>query len=117
LTRTLAERLTEIREAARDLIDIVRAMDDAAFHALPNADRIAGQALQNALTELGETAKTLPREVTDRHPDVDWRGFAGLRDIVAHGYFGQRQDLLWPIIRDEVPLLRASVEAELNRSG
>src|SRR5271168_3802987 len=87
-------------------------MDDAAFHALPNADRIAYRALKNALSELGEMVKTLPREVTDRHPDVDWRGFAGLRDIVAHGYFGLRQDLLWPIVRGEVPRLLASVEAE-----
>ncbi len=117
MTRTLAERLTDIREAARDLIDIVGAMDDAAFHALPNADRIAYRALKNALSELGETVKTLPRDVTDRHPDVDWRGFAGLRDIVSHGYFGLRQDLLWPIVHDEVPRLFASVEAELNRSG
>lgn len=117
MTRTLAERLTDIREAARDLIDIVGAMDDAAFHALPNADRIAYRALKNALSELGETVKALPREVTDRHPAVDWRGFAGLRDIVAHGYFGLRQDLLWPIVRDEVPRLLASVETELNKSG
>lgn len=117
MTRTLAERLADIREASRDLIDIVGAMDDAAFHALPSADRIAYRALKNALTELGETVKTLPREVTDRHPEVDWRGFAGLRDIVAHGYFGLRQDLLWPIVRDEVPRLLASVEAELNKSG
>jgi len=117
LTRTLAEQLTDLRETARDLIGIVGAMDGAASHALPHADRIAYRALKNALSELGETVKTLPREVTDRHPDVDWRGFAGLRDIVAHGYFGLRQDLLWPIVRDEVPRLLASVEAELNRSG
>jgi uncharacterized protein with HEPN domain len=117
LTWTLAECLTNIREAARDLIDIVGAMDGAAFHALPNADRIAYRALKNALSELGETVKALPREITDRHPDVDWRGFTGLRDIVAHGYFSLRQDLLWPIVRDEVPRLLATVEAELNRSG
>ena len=114
MTRTLAQRLTDIREAVRDLIDIVGAMDDAAFHVLPNADRIAYRALKNALSELGENVKALPHEVTDRHPDVDWRGFAGLRDVVAHGYFGLRQDLLWPIVRDEVPRLLASVEAELN---
>jgi hypothetical protein len=41
LTRSLAERLVDILEAARDLIDIAGAMDDTAFHALPNADRIA----------------------------------------------------------------------------
>jgi uncharacterized protein with HEPN domain len=54
LTPSLAERLVDILEAARDLIDIAGAMDDGAFHALPNADRIAYRALKNALSELGE---------------------------------------------------------------
>jgi uncharacterized protein with HEPN domain len=115
LTRSLAERLADIREAARDLIDIAGAMDDAAFHALPNADRIAWRALKNALSELGEAVKALPADVTARHPAIDWRGFAGLRDVVAHGYFSLRQDMLQPILRDEVPRLLAAVEAELNR--
>ncbi len=30
-----------------------------------------------ALVEIGEAIKALPRDVTLRHPDVDWRGFAG----------------------------------------
>jgi uncharacterized protein with HEPN domain len=114
LTRTVAERLTDIREAARDVIDIAGAMEDGAFHALPHADRIAYRALKNALTELGEAVKALPPEVTARHPNIDWRGFAGLRDVVSHGYFGLRQDLLWPIVRDEVPQLLAAAEAELS---
>jgi uncharacterized protein with HEPN domain len=37
-----------------------------------------------------------------------------LRDVVAHAYFGLRQELLWPIVREEVPRLLASVEAELK---
>lgn len=96
------------------MVDIVGAMDSDAFDALPNADRIAYRALKNALSELGEAVKALPREVTERHTAVDWRGFSGLRDVVAHGYFGLRQDLLWPIVRGEVPRLLDAVEAELK---
>jgi uncharacterized protein with HEPN domain len=92
LTRTLAERLNDIREAARDAANIAATLDDSAFHALPP-------------------------DLTARHPGVDWRGFAGLRDVVAHGYFGLRQELLLPVVRDEVPLLLAAIEAELKRSG
>jgi len=114
LTRTVAERLSDIREAARDVIDIAGAMEDGAFRALPHADRIAYRALKNALTELGEAVKALPPEVTARHPHVEWRGFAGLRDVVSQGYFGLRQDLLWPIVRDEVPQLLGAVEAEMS---
>jgi uncharacterized protein with HEPN domain len=35
---------------------------------------------------LGEAVKRLPPELTARYPAVDWRGIAGMRDRVSHGY-------------------------------
>ena len=67
------------------------------------------------MAEIGEAIEALPPEIPRRHPDVDWRGFAGLRDVVAHGYFGLEQARLWPVVRDEVPLLLAAVERVLAR--
>jgi uncharacterized protein with HEPN domain len=90
-------------------------MDTEAFHALPHADRMAYRAVKNALAELGEAVKALPEDVRKRHPEVDWRGFAGLRDLVAHRYFGIDTSRLLPIIRDELPGLLAAVEAEVQR--
>jgi uncharacterized protein with HEPN domain len=113
----MAGRLLDIRRAARDVADIAGAIDDGAFHKLPNAGRIAYRARKNGLSQLGEAVKALLREVTNRHPAIDGRGFAGLRVIVPHGYFGLRQDLLWPIVRNEVPGLLAAVETELARDG
>jgi uncharacterized protein with HEPN domain len=46
---------------------------------------------------------------------VDWKGFAGLRDLVAHQYFGIDTSQLLPIIRDELPGLLTAVESEVQR--
>jgi|SRR5271165_1713380 uncharacterized protein with HEPN domain len=113
--RSAAERLLDIREAATDLRDIVADMDTDAFHALPHADRMAYRAVKNALTELGEAVKALPEDVRKRHPEVDWKGLAGLRDLLAHQYFGIDTSRLLPIIRDELPGLLAAVESEVQR--
>jgi uncharacterized protein with HEPN domain len=61
--------------------------------------------------------KDLPPDITARHPDVDWRGFAGLRDIVAHAYFGLDLPRLRPTLAEEIPALLAAVEAELRLLG
>jgi uncharacterized protein with HEPN domain len=90
-------------------------METDRFHALPHADRLAYRAIKNALTELGEAVKALPADLRQRHPHVDWRGIAGLRDLVAHQYFALAPAQLLPIVRDEVPPLLAAVEAELAR--
>jgi uncharacterized protein with HEPN domain len=94
--------------------DFVKGMETDAFHALPHADRMAYRAIKNALVELGEAVKAIPDDIRKRYPEVDWKGFAGLRDIIAHRYFGIDAGRLLPIIRTEVPVLRAAVERELG---
>jgi uncharacterized protein with HEPN domain len=111
------DRLLDIRASATDLRDIAADMATEAFHALPHADRMAYRAVKNALMELGEAAKAIPDDLRQRHKTVDWKGFAGLRDLVAHQYFGIDTNRLLPIIRDEIPGLLAAVETELRRLG
>jgi uncharacterized protein with HEPN domain len=110
----LEERLQDIRQAAIDLRDFIADMETAAFHALPNADRMGFRVVKNALTELGEAAKAIPEETRARYPDVEWKGFAGLRDMMAHQYFGIDTRILLPIVRDEIPALLRAVESELQ---
>jgi uncharacterized protein with HEPN domain len=114
MARSLEERLQDIRQAAIDLRDFIADMETAAFHALPHADRMGFRAVKNALTELGEAAKAIPDETRARYPDVDWKGFAGLRDMMAHQYFGIDTRMLLPIVRDEIPALLRAVESELQ---
>jgi uncharacterized protein with HEPN domain len=114
MVRGVREWLTDIRGAATDLLDFVADMETEAFHALPHADRMGYRAVKNALIELGEAVKAIPEDVRQRYPEVDWKGFAGLRDMIAHRYFGIDTSRLLPIISTEVPGLLAAVERELG---
>lgn len=88
-------------------------LDAAAFAALAITDRRTYRALKNALAEIGEAVKLLPPELLARHPGVDWRGWAGLRDMVSHRYFSLELPRLHPTIADELPALLAAVTDEL----
>jgi hypothetical protein len=37
---------------------------------------------------IGEAAKRIPDDVVARAPGIPWRKIRGMRDVVAHGYFG-----------------------------
>lgn len=66
---------------------------------------------------IGEATKALPKDLLDRHPAVDWRGFARFRDVLAHQYFRIEPTFLWKAVSISLPPLDAAVAAELERTA
>jgi uncharacterized protein with HEPN domain len=62
------------------------------------------------LQVLGEAAKKIPDPVRERYPDIDWRGVAGLRDVLSHAYFAVDNLALWKIVNADVPRLVIQLE-------
>jgi uncharacterized protein with HEPN domain len=71
-------------------------------------------AFERVMEVLGEAVKRLPPELTRRYPAVDWRGIAGMRDRVSHGYDGIDYILLWQAVETLVPGLLVTVEQMLK---
>lgn len=71
---------------------------------------MAYYATARSLEILGEAAKKIPLEVRTQHPEVDWKGIAGLRDVLAHAYFGIDDVILWEIVTVKVPQLAEQLE-------
>jgi uncharacterized protein with HEPN domain len=57
------------------------------------------------LLVLGEAAKNVPDEFRLQYPNVQWRKIAGLRDVLAHGYFGWDKAILQDVIENKIPEL------------
>lgn len=93
--------LRDMLEAARKIIRYTGNRQVEAFV----ADEMAYDATLRNLEILGEAAKKIPEEIRQRYPTVDWRGVAGLRDILAHAYFALDNPTLWQIVRTDIPRL------------
>ena len=74
------------------------------FHAFVRNELVYDAVLRN-LEVLGEAAKKVPDSVRARHPSVEWRAIAGLRDVLAHAYFALDEAALWDIVAQKVPAL------------
>lgn len=54
---------------------------------------------------LGEAATNIPEQIRNAAPNVPWRQVIATRNRLIHGYLGIDNDILWSIIRDDVPAL------------
>jgi uncharacterized protein with HEPN domain len=39
--------------------------------------------------------------------EIAWRRITGLRDVLAHGYFGIDDDIVWSVVAEEAPTYRS----------
>ena len=62
------------------------------------------------LQVIGVAAKRISLETHARSPGVPWRDIAGLRDRVVHHYFGVSLDIVWDVVVNHLPALRAGIE-------
>ena len=74
-------------------------------------------AVARNLEIIGEAVKSLPSEMKQKHPEIEWKKIAGLRDILIHEYFGIDSRIIWDIIANKLPDLKNSVKKILLELG
>jgi len=107
--------MSEKRSSSLLLFDILQSVEkieefsrDISLDRLTTDERTKDAILRN-LQVIGEASKNLPDSLIANHPEVDWSGLAGVRDIVTHRYFRVDWNLLWTSIHEELPVLKDQI--------
>ncbi|MDK2789515.1 MAG: hypothetical protein PWP15_22 [Methanothermococcus sp.] len=67
-----------------------------------------------ALEVIGEATKNIPDEIRVKYSDIPWRGMAGMRDKLIHFYFGIDYELVWKVVKNDIPQTRPKIEKILK---
>lgn len=59
---------------------------------------------------IGEAVKNLSKEFKNEHPEVEWASIAGTRDVMIHAYFNVDLDVVWIIIKKDLPELKKQIK-------
>jgi uncharacterized protein with HEPN domain len=83
------------------------------YEAFVADDRTRDAVIRN-LEIIGEAAKNLPDDVVAKAPEVEWRKIRGMRDVLAHGYFGLDAKLVWSTATTKLEELERAVRRLLG---
>ncbi|MEX2170962.1 MAG: HepT-like ribonuclease domain-containing protein [Pirellulales bacterium] len=104
--------MSDERTALADIVDecdlvseFINDRSESDFH----TDLLLQSAVLYRLLVLGEAVTRVSDETRLLHSTVDWRGFAGLRNVLIHQYHKVDLARVWKIVGDELSQLRRQV--------
>lgn len=110
MPREVLQYLFDILTAISQVEQFLRGHDETTF----TTDLKTQFAVMHAMLIIGEAAGKLPPQVTQQAPTVDWRRIVGLRNFIAHEYFGVDRLIIWDVAKNKLPDLRQACLALLE---
>jgi uncharacterized protein with HEPN domain len=66
---------------------------------------------------IGEATNALSTDLIDQYSEIPWAQIIAFRNIVVHEYFRISLDLVWAIVKNNLPRLKVTVEQMLQDLG
>jgi uncharacterized protein with HEPN domain len=63
---------------------------------------------------IGEAIKNISEELKKKYPQIRWNDLAGIRDKLIHHYFGVNFDIVWSVVKEELPKILLQLEEILK---
>jgi len=77
-------------------------------------DRKTCDSVLRCLEVIGEAAKNIPDNIREKYSSIPWRDMAGMRDKVIHSYFVVDFEMVWLVVKEDLPLVRPIIEVILE---
>ena len=97
------------REFVLYLEDMLQSMErieeylgDIDFKKFKQAHMVVDAIIRN-FEIIGEASKNIPVVVQDKYPEIPWKKMYGLRNLIAHEYFGIDYEMIWEIAKNNLP--------------
>jgi uncharacterized protein with HEPN domain len=101
-----ALHLSHILKATRRIVAYTENIGQADF----DLDFKTQDAVVRQLEVVGEAVKRISPEFRAAHPQLPWRGMAGMRDMLIHQYDEIDFDIVWKTATESIPAVLVELE-------
>jgi uncharacterized protein with HEPN domain len=115
------ELVTDIARHGHLILDLTSDLDEATFvRRFGDGINPFAAALSFALVAIGEACRQLvggsdatggppAAPIITAHPEIDWRGWVGLRNVLTHGYHRRDPPVIWRALGELKMLVQACI--------
>lgn len=97
--------IEHILESIKAIEDFSRALSKDEFF----KSRLKQSAIIREIEIIGEAVKNISRTLKSRHKEVEWENIAATRDKMIHHYFGVDLNIVWNIVKKDIPGLKKNI--------
>ena len=109
--REYSERDIDNLSAILDYCDRISSINERFGNSFEhfNSDEDYKDALLMNIFQIGEVSNRLSEECKETMSDVPWHEIYGTRNVIAHGYVKVKNEIIWEIVENDIPLLKHEI--------
>ena len=97
--------LAKIINYIDELNDFIAGYDQKTF----NNDKKTINACVFNLSQIGELAGKISKEIIQKNPQIEWQGLKSLRNRIVHDYEGVNLTMIWGFLTEELNELKKQI--------
>jgi uncharacterized protein with HEPN domain len=105
--------LNDIRQSIDRIEQYIKNLSFDAF----SDDQKSVDAVVRNLEIMGEAARRLPDEFKEKYSEIEWYKVVGLRHRIVHEYFGIDLEIIWQILKKDLPELKSKIMQIMSEEG
>jgi len=74
------------------------------------SNRLKQSAIVREIEIIGEAVKNISNRTKERYKEVVWKEIIGTRDKMIHHYFGVDLNIIWKILKKDLPKLKRQIQ-------
>lgn len=102
--------LEHILESIKDIESYSKGISKNMFF----KDKQLQDAIVRRIEIIGEAVRNIPDDVKNKYATVSWKEIVGTRDIFIHHYFGIDLEIVWSIVKNDLPDLKKKIRTVLE---
>lgn len=107
---TVEDRLSDIRASISQIERMTSNMTLERFA----SDITIRAATERFLEIVCEASRRLPDDVKQREPQIAWRKMVDFGNLLRHAYQSTKTEFVWDIVQNDLPMLKAFAERNIQ---